>query len=81
MARQGKARQGFNKMQRPAGKKSIKAIDKFREEVCDKSDEIDPDGNLDWYDMSIGFFLACGLSVDDATTAACWVRYEKLYWS
>lgn len=65
----------------PTDEKSVAAIRRFKEEICDRSDEIDPDELFDWYELSIGFFLACGLSMDLACEAACWVRYGVKYFS
>ena len=57
------------------------AEERFKNEVCSKADEIDLDDEIDWKDMSIGFFLACGLSVEQAKSLATDVRYNKQYWS
>lgn len=43
----------------------------------------DPEEDLDqrdWYDMSIGFFLALGATVAQAHHLAVKARYEHQYW-
>ena len=55
-------------------------IERFKREICEQGSTIDPGGELDWYALSIGFFLACGLNMDDAGRLACWARYSKEYW-
>lgn len=52
----------------------------FKKEVCDRSKIVDPEEERDWYDLSFGYFLSKGLSVEDATTLACVVRYDCQYW-
>lgn len=52
----------------------------FRREICSNWKTIDPDEERYWYDMSIGYFLAKGLNIDEATTLACHVRYCEHYW-
>lgn len=42
--------------------------------------KIDPGEELDWFAMSLGFFLARGLSLDAAHAAALHARYEFHYW-
>lgn len=53
---------------------------KFKDEICSRAEEIDPDKELDWYAMSIGWALANGLSIDDAAEFASKVRYTYHYW-
>lgn len=36
---------------------------------------------INWYDMSIGFFISFGLSIDDAEKLAIEVRYKEQYWA
>lgn len=54
----------------------------FRDEICARSNEVDPpeDDGLDWYSMSIGFFLAKGATVDQAYDLASKARYTYQYW-
>lgn len=56
-------------------------IERFRREVCERASDIDPAGEQDWYSMSLGFFVACGLSIEEATRCADEVRYVHEYWS
>lgn len=53
----------------------------FRKEVCEKWQEVDLDSRLDWYDLSIGFFLAKGLNIKEAHELASEVRYKYEYWA
>ena len=57
----------------------VNAAGHFRDEVCARSAEIDPEVNLDWYSLSIGYLIGCGLSPDDADTVALWLRYQAHY--
>lgn len=34
---------------------------------------------LDWYDMSVGFFMACNLTSEEACELANIVRYDDQY--
>lgn len=57
---------------------------KFRDEVCmnkalNSEDSILADS--DWFDMSLGYFLALGASPDCASELALEARYKKQYWS
>ena len=56
------------------------ALEKFKTEICNRSKEVDPESERDWYCMSYGFFLALGLSIEDAEDAACKARYDHQYW-
>jgi hypothetical protein len=56
------------------------AVEKFRR-LCETSRDIDYGDQLDWYSVSIGFFLSCGLTADEAQLAALYVRYELQYWN
>jgi hypothetical protein len=55
-------------------------LEKFRAEVCARSQAVDPQGERDWYDLSYGFFLGLGLDPEDAHTAANEARYTHQYW-
>jgi hypothetical protein len=52
----------------------------FKRKVCDNSKEVDSSNELEWYSLSIGFFLAMGLSVDQAYDYAIAARYDYKYW-
>lgn len=41
-------------------------IKKWKENVYDKEQEIDPDQEQDWRSMAIGFALGCGYSTEEA---------------
>lgn len=56
-------------------------VDSFKEDCCGlRAIAIDPDSERDWYDLSIGYFLAKGLSIDQVTDLALIVRYDLQYW-
>lgn len=57
-----------------------KIINDFKVEVCNHYTEIDPDNEEDWYSLSIGYFLAKGLSVKESRITASKVRYTFHYW-
>jgi hypothetical protein len=48
----------------------------FQKEVSDRSLEIDPNGEEDWYSLTIGWAIAKGLSVEDSLQFAVYIRYE-----
>lgn len=52
----------------------------FRDEVCVRANDIDPDDSLDWYSVSIGFFLARGVEIGMARALALKARHEHMYW-
>jgi len=52
----------------------------FKKDICDKSKDIDPNEELQWRDMSIGYFLAKGVDVNIAHELATIVRYYFHYW-
>jgi len=56
------------------------ALERFRVEVCARAAEIDHGDEFEWYDLSIGFFIACGLSIDSAAQMALHARYDLHYW-
>jgi hypothetical protein len=55
------------------------AVERFKE-VCERSTTIDPGEEFDWYALSLGFFLACGLSSDASYRLSSWARYDQAYW-
>lgn len=57
-----------------------KIMYEFKTEVCDKSQDIDPEEDEDWSSLSLGYFLAKGLSIEEAQNLACEVRYTHHYW-
>lgn len=44
--------------------------------VYDKANEIDPNDELCWYSLSVGFALQAGLSPEDANHFARYIRYN-----
>lgn len=60
-------------------KQTIK--EQFKQEICEREKEIDPNEELDWFSMSIGYFIAKGLSVQDAFNLASEVRYVDEYFT
>jgi len=60
--------------------KHAEILERFKTEVCSKSKEIDPGDEYDWYDLSVGYFLAKGLTIADATNLAVEARYQQHYW-
>lgn len=60
---------------------------RFRDEVClpewqaeDDESRIDASREQDWFSLSLGFFRACGLDVNQCHTVAIWARYDMQYW-
>ena len=41
-------------------------IARWKERIKDRSAEVDPDGQFDWYDLCFGFFLGNGFEVGRA---------------
>jgi hypothetical protein len=41
-------------------------IEMWKEDVWDKQDEIDPEKELYWNSLALGYFLGLGLSIEDA---------------
>jgi hypothetical protein len=52
----------------------------FKTDVCDKSKEIDPGEEYDWFGISYGYFIAKGLSIDHAHKLSIIARYDYHYW-
>ena len=57
-----------------------KAVNDFKVEVCDRFAEVDPHSEEDWYALSLGYFLAKGLSIEESRFTASKVRYTHHYW-
>lgn len=51
-------------------------VKSFKTECHNKSDEIDPDDELDWYDLTVGWAVAKGLRGEDARDFATYIRYS-----
>lgn len=56
-------------------------LEAFKNEVCEKAKEVDPDSSQDWYSLSIGFFVAKGASPEVAHHLATTARYAYQYWT
>ena len=54
-----------------------KLIARWKDEVVGRGEEIDPNDEIDWYDMAVGFFLGAGLSPDTALEHALEVTYRR----
>jgi hypothetical protein len=54
----------------------VTTLELFKKEVSDRSHIIDPNSELDWYALTLGWALAKGDSVEDAINFACYVRYH-----
>ncbi len=57
-----------------------KLLEEFKKEVCERAKEVDPQEELDWYALSIGFFLAKGATLEEAEKLAVEARYTHQYW-
>ena len=57
-----------------------KAYEKFKSEVCEDSEKADQLDELNWYDLSVGFFLALGFPINEVHKMAREVRYQLNYW-
>jgi hypothetical protein len=62
--------------QAPKTQRLIDAAKAYKRLVCDQSDEVDPQGEQDWFSMSLGFFMGYGLTLDEAHSLSLWVAYE-----
>jgi hypothetical protein len=54
-------------------------LEQFRVDICLRAKEIDEAADLDWYDMSIGYFLAKGADIEKAFYLARMARYRFQY--
>jgi hypothetical protein len=52
----------------------------FRAQLCFPEME-EALGEVDWWDMSLGWFLAKGCSLDEASALAGIARYTHGYWT
>jgi len=51
-------------------------IELLKKEVDDKSKEIDPNNEFDWYSLVIGWAIAKGLSPEEAIEFSTHIRYK-----
>jgi hypothetical protein len=57
------------------------ALDKFRR-FCQSDNGLSHFDELDWYALSIGFFIACGITdADELSKLALHARYRENYWT
>lgn len=52
----------------------------FKLDVCEGAASIDPTRELDWFSLSIGYFLAEGVPIEEAEVLAEETRYTHGYW-
>lgn len=55
-------------------------LDRFKKEVCEKSMLINSESKPGWFDLSMGFFLACGATPNEAYALAVEAK-EREYWA
>lgn len=73
--------------------KHLQVIVKFKQLICTRSKKVDPNEEMDWTDLSYGFFVGQGIMsiseqdpkrvenvYDDAYKLATLVRYRFHYW-
>jgi len=48
----------------------------FKVEVHDRGEVFDPDNELDWYSVTVGWALAKGVAPEEARDFAAHVRYQ-----
>jgi len=41
-------------------------IERWKKDVWDKQDEVDPDSELYWRHLALGYFIGLGMSIEDA---------------
>jgi len=56
------------------------AYEKFKSEVCSYPRTVDPGDEVDWFDLSVGYFLALDFPIDEVYEMAREVRYKLNYW-
>jgi hypothetical protein len=49
---------------------------RFKEQVHDKAQAVDKEGELDWHSLTIGWALAHGCNASDAYNFATYIRYH-----
>jgi len=53
-------------------------IERWKQDVWDKKDEIDPHSEFYWYSLALGYFLGLGLSIEDAQDSVRMIDKEGL---
>lgn len=56
------------------------ALEKFKNEVCLKEKEVDPNKEFYWEHLAIGFFLGLGFNITSARKLALSAKYDYGYW-
>ena len=51
-------------------------IAKFKDEVYDRAEEIDPGSGQDWFSMTLGWAIAKGMEPELAHAFATYIRYD-----
>lgn len=70
----------------PSTPEQIQAFNDFKARILadhaetDEDKKIDAAESQDWFSLSLGYFLAKGLSVDEAHELSSYVRYDQKYW-
>jgi hypothetical protein len=65
------------KAQRETDEKAAKekeVLERWKTEVCARSNKIDPDGEQDWLSMWIGFAIGAGLPMEVATDYSFYIE-------
>jgi len=65
----------------PKTREEKEAVERFRDEVGARLHEIDPERVENWSSMALGFFMGCGLPLEDARKAARWAGHVHHWWS
>ncbi len=52
------------------------ALALFKTEVTNRAKEIDPNSEMDWHALTVGWAIAKGMTPDDAHAFATFVRYN-----
>lgn len=52
---------------------------KFKTEMCEHADEVDPTGEQDWFSLSLGWAIGKGLTFEAAWEFAVRMRYTLHY--
>jgi hypothetical protein len=55
---------------------SKKYIPDFKKEVTKRTEEIDPNSELDWLSLTVGWAIAKGMTPFDAKEFAIYLRYH-----
>ena len=53
-------------------------FESWKEDVLDKHEEVDPDNELYWSHLALGYFIGLGLSIEDAQDSVRFAQQEGL---